>query len=109
MAIDIARYHHERFDGSGYCAGLKGTAIPLAARIVALADVYDALTSRRVYKPMHAPEDARRMIEAESGRHFDPQIVAAFCARFADFVDTAKRDSHPLPRPHVEQPAIVER
>jgi putative two-component system response regulator len=102
MAADIARYHHERFDGTGYCAELRGAEIPLAARIVALADVFDALTSRRVYKPMHAPEEARRMIEAESGRQFDPQVVAAFCSRFALFVDMANPDGNQMRRPHVD-------
>jgi putative two-component system response regulator len=86
MAIEIAQYHHERYDGSGYCAALRGDEIPLAARIVALADVYDALTSERAYKPAHSPEAARSMIEAEAGRHFDPAIVEAFCARYAEFV-----------------------
>lgn len=102
MAADVARYHHERFDGTGYCAGLKGTEIPLAARIVAVADVFDALTSRRAYKPMQAPEEARRMIEAESGRHFDPHIVEAFCSRFAEFVDIAHRTGSQTHRPHID-------
>jgi len=78
MAIDIARCHHERFDGSGYPGGLAGFDIPLSARIAALADVYDALTSARVYKAAFSPEKAAGMIEEEEGRHFDPAIVAAF-------------------------------
>jgi putative two-component system response regulator len=86
MAIDIARYHHERFDGTGYPTGLSGHDIPLPARIVALADVYDALTSARVYKEAYDPELARSMIEEQTGRHFDPAIVEAFRARFDDFL-----------------------
>ena len=85
MAADIARYHHEKFDGTGYCAGLRGQDIPLSARIVALADVYDALTSRRVYKPPYSPDVARDIIVRDSGSHFDPVIVDAFLARFDDF------------------------
>ncbi|MEX0641214.1 MAG: HD domain-containing phosphohydrolase [Pirellulales bacterium] len=85
MAAEIARYHHERFDGTGYCEGLAGEAIPLAARIVSLADMYDALTTQRVYKPAYDPLMAREMIEAETGRQFDPEVVAAFTRRFADF------------------------
>ena len=86
MAADIARYHHEKFDGSGYPDRLKGQEIPLAARIVALADVYDALTSSRVYKSAFRPEIARIMIREERGRHFDPVIVDAFLARYGDFL-----------------------
>lgn len=85
MAADIARYHHERFDGSGYCEGLSGQDIPLAARIVALADVYDALTSPRIYKPAYEPEYAKEIILKESGAHFDPAIVEAFCECFQTF------------------------
>ncbi|MEN6459317.1 MAG: HD domain-containing phosphohydrolase [Thermoguttaceae bacterium] len=85
MAAQIARYHHEKFDGNGYCAGLSGQDIPLAARIVALADVYDALTSRRVYKSPYDPEVARDIIIRESGSHFDPAIVNAFLTRFEAF------------------------
>jgi HD-GYP domain-containing protein (c-di-GMP phosphodiesterase class II) len=85
MAAEIARYHHEKFDGTGYCAGLRGQEIPLSARIVALADVYDALTSRRIYKPPYSPDYAREIIVHESGAHFDPVIVNAFLARFEDF------------------------
>jgi putative two-component system response regulator len=78
MARDIALTHHERFDGSGYPAGLVGEEIPLCGRIVALADVYDSLTTRRVYKNAFTHELARSMILEESGRHFDPAIVEAF-------------------------------
>jgi putative two-component system response regulator len=91
MAVEIARSHHERWDGSGYPEGLKGQAIPLAARIVALADVYDALTSVRVYKSAYEPEVARLMIEGESGKHFDPAIVEAFRNRFQDFLEMQAR------------------
>ena len=80
IARDIVVGHHERFDGSGYPAGLVGDAIPLAARIVALADMYDALTSKRVYKDAFAHAIAHNMIIEESGRHFDPDIVDAYLA-----------------------------
>lgn len=86
MAIDIARHHHERYDGRGYPAGLSGQGIPLAARIVAVADVYDALTSARVYKAAFAAEQAREMIEEQEGQHFDPAVVAAFRACYPDFL-----------------------
>ena len=75
MARDIAATHHERFDGSGYPAGLVGTEIPLCGRIVALADVYDALTSKRVYKDAFSHASARHIIREESGSHFDPEVV----------------------------------
>jgi len=77
-ARQIARYHHERWDGSGYPDGLSGVAIPLAARIVAVADVYDALTRKRPYKPAWRPEVALSEIRSQAGRMFDPEIVAAF-------------------------------
>jgi putative two-component system response regulator len=97
MAAEIARYHHEKFNGSGYCAGLRGQEIPLSARIVALADVYDALTSRRVYKPAYDPDTAREMILQDSGTHFDPVIVSAFLARFEDFRDVLLPATDDLP------------
>ncbi|HZT83531.1 MAG TPA: response regulator [Gemmataceae bacterium] len=77
MAIDIARHHHERWDGSGYPDGLAGEAIPLAARLVAVADVYDALRSRRVYKPALSHGAATRLILASDGQ-FDPALLEAF-------------------------------
>jgi putative two-component system response regulator len=78
MAVDIAKAHHERFDGSGYPSGLAGEAIPLAARIVALADVYDALTTKRVYKEAFDDDEAHRIIVEGRGKHFDPLVVDAF-------------------------------
>jgi len=77
-AAEIARHHHERFDGSGYPDQLAGNDIPLSARIVAVADVFDALTSERVYKSAMCPHEAREIIESESGKHFDPEVVRAF-------------------------------
>jgi putative two-component system response regulator len=80
MGIDIAYAHHERWDGSGYPRGLAGGDIPLAARIVAVADAYDAITSHRPYKVAHDHLEAVRRIAADRGRHFDPVLVDAFLA-----------------------------
>ena len=93
MAVEITKYHHEKFDGTGYCAGLRSQEIPLSARIVALADVYDAITSPRSYKPPYDPDVARDIIVRESGKHFDPIIVDAFLARFKDFQSAGTRSS----------------
>ncbi|OUT58329.1 MAG: hypothetical protein CBB71_13555 [Rhodopirellula sp. TMED11] len=78
MAHDIALSHHEKWDGSGYPFGIRGQEIPLSARIVALADVYDALTTRRVYKDEFTDEEAAKIINDGSGKHFDPEVVQAF-------------------------------
>lgn len=80
LAAEIAGSHHERWDGSGYPAGLRGRLIPLAARIVAVADVFDALTTVRPYKAAMPIEEALAYIENERGKHFDPICVAAFLA-----------------------------
>jgi putative two-component system response regulator len=80
MARDIAASHHEWYDGSGYPAGLSGNDIPLCGRIVALADVYDALTSKRVYKDILTHEKARSIVIKARGTHFDPDVVDAFTA-----------------------------
>jgi len=77
-ARDICMTHHERYDGKGYPRGLKGEEIPLFGRIVALADVFDALTSKRPYKKAYGFETAVEMIKKQSGKQFDPKIVAAF-------------------------------
>lgn len=87
MARDIALTHHERFDGSGYPRGLEGQEIPLCGRIVAVADVYDALTSKRVYKDAFTHEVARGIILDERGKHFDPDLVDAFLAVEPDFME----------------------
>ncbi len=84
IASDIALTHHERWDGQGYPQGLRGTEIPLAGRIVAVADVFDALISERVYKKAWPPEQARRHLETHAGSHFDPDCVAAFVSRWSD-------------------------
>ena len=78
MARDIAATHHERWDGSGYPHGLSGEQIPLCGRIVALADVYDALTSKRVYKAAYCHDVTRSIILEGAGSHFDPAVVQAF-------------------------------
>jgi putative two-component system response regulator len=87
MAVEIARHHHEWFDGTGYPGGLSGSDIPLTARIVAVADVFDALTSKRVYKDAMPAHEALDIIRSESGTHFDPAVVFAFERRFAELVD----------------------
>ncbi|HAD06095.1 MAG TPA: hypothetical protein DCE76_02940 [Anaerolineaceae bacterium] len=79
-AMDIPYAHHERWDGSGYPRGLKGEEIPLAARIFAVVDVWDALTDDRMYRPAWKPEEALAYIRSLSGKQFDPQVVEAFCA-----------------------------
>lgn len=92
MASEIARYHHEKWDGSGYPYGLKGLDIPLSARIVALADVFDALISERYYKPKYTFEESKRIILESSGSHFDPIIVEAFLKHESAFYEIAHLD-----------------
>jgi len=91
MAMEIAYGHHERWDGCGYPNGLAGSSIPLAARIVALADSYDALTSNRPYKRAVSPDEATRRIVADRGAHFDPLIVDTFLRCRSDFVEIFTR------------------
>jgi len=97
MAATIAQSHHERWDGTGYPAGLAGEGIPLAARIVSVADVYDALTSRRPYKEAWSPARAKQTIDQAAGTQFDPVVVAAFDHRFEDIVciQLANADRNP--------------
>ncbi len=87
MARDIAATHHEKWDGSGYPNQLVGTQIPLAGRIVALADVYDAMTSPRSYKPALSHAWVTRTIIDSGGTHFDPDVVQAFIETEAQFVN----------------------
>jgi HD-GYP domain-containing protein (c-di-GMP phosphodiesterase class II) len=77
-ALEIPHWHHEKWDGTGYPDGLAGEDIPLAARLFALADVYDALLSRRPYRSAWSKEDAVRYIQSESGKHFDPRLTPEF-------------------------------
>jgi putative two-component system response regulator len=91
VARDIAATHHERWDGTGYPAGLKGEEIPLAGRIVAVADVYDALTSRRCYKEPYAHTIARSIIVGDAGTHFDPDCVEAFIQVENEFIAIHER------------------
>jgi len=84
LAAQIAESHHERWDGSGYPKGLAGEAIPLAARIVAIADVFDALTTERPYKNALPIADALAILAAERGRHFDPTCLDAFLSAYAE-------------------------
>jgi diguanylate cyclase (GGDEF)-like protein len=109
MARDIAIAHHEKWDGNGYPNGLAGENIPVAARIVALADVYDALTSRRVYREPMSHAQARGMILQERGAHFDPDVVEAFVATEPQFAAIKERfrDSEPSPAaPVAEAPPL---
>lgn len=89
--MDIAYCHHEKWDGGGYPAGLRGEAIPLSAQILALVDVYDALTCRRIYKPPFSREQAKTMITEGSGTHFSPDIVSAFLNNEAEFHQVAEQ------------------
>jgi len=93
MARNITEYHHEKWDGSGYPEGLKGEAIPLEARFMALADVYDALVSKRVYKEAFSYETTVRIIQEGSGTHFDPILVAAFMEIKEEFQEIAQKHS----------------
>ncbi|MBO9685451.1 response regulator [Roseateles chitosanitabidus] len=91
MAKDIAYGHQEKWDGSGYPQGLRGDAIPISARLMALADVYDALISRRVYKDGMPHDQAAVLIAEGAGRHFDPDVVEAFIRIQPQFQDIARR------------------
>ena len=103
MGREIAFNHHEKWDGSGYPRGLKGEAIPLSARIIALADVYDALTTKRFYKEAFSHEKAKNMIILLKSKHFDPRIVDAFLAVQKEFnrvrEEKLKLESNNLRRP----------
>ncbi len=85
IATQLTLSHHEKWDGSGYPSGLAGNQIPLSARIMALADVYDALRSKRYYKDAFSHEKTCAILREERGRHFDPEIVDAFFAREKNF------------------------
>ena len=96
MGVAIARSHHEKWNGAGYPDGLRGEAIPLAARIMAMADVYDAVRSNRCYKPALPHDEACRQILGAAGSHFDPAVVAAFQGVQQEF-DKVWRDHEAVP------------
>ncbi len=91
MSAEIALYHHEKFDGTGYPTGSAGTDIPLSARIVALADVYDALVSKRIYKEANSHQMAKDIIIHGRDTHFDPMVVDAFLACEEKFQEILER------------------
>lgn len=99
MCIDIAYAHHERYDSTGYPRRIAGQDIPLAARIIALVDAYDAITSRRRYKDAQSHEEAAAIIESEAGKHFDPVLVDAFlrCQEQFDAIRERHNDDAALP------------
>ncbi len=105
-AKEVAMHHHERWDGTGYPDRLAGDAIPLAARLMALADVFDALISRRVYKEPFSFEVARAMMAPQRGRHFDPDLLDAFLAHYQDFCDIARAYPEGAPIEPVAKVAI---
>ena len=87
MAATIAICHHEKWDGSGYPKGLKGEDIPLVGRITAVADVFDALSSERPYKPAFPLEKCLSILKEGRGKHFDPRVLDAFFARLDEIVE----------------------
>ena len=91
MAEEVALAHHEKFDGSGYPSNLQGEQIPLSARIVALADFFDALTMDRCYRPAFSDEKALAMVKESSGTHFDPNVVKAFFSVSNDIINERDR------------------
>ena len=96
FAREIAYSHQEKFDGSGYPQGLAGDAIPVSARLMAVADVYDALISKRVYKPAFTHETAIELIRQGSGEHFDPDVVDAMLMAEESFMEIAAEFQDPL-------------
>lgn len=98
LAKEIAHWHHERWDGNGYPDGLCGDEIPISARLMALSDVFDALISKRVYKPAISFSQARDIIANERGCQFDPDVTDAFLSNFDDFVSIAQKHLNDAPK-----------
>lgn len=108
MARDIALTHHEKYDGSGYPQGLAGDEIPLCGRIVTLADVYDALTTKRVYKPAFSHQRAKELIIQDCGKHFDPDVVDVFLEHEHRFEEIRTQLDNDDLEFHFEEPADSE-
>jgi len=106
MAMDVVLYHHERWDGTGYPEGLAGLDIPLSARIVAVADVYDALTSKRVYKAAFDHETASKIILEGRGSHFDPVLVDSF-VQVQDAMNSIRNSFGDFPVETAEEPPFI--
>jgi len=90
VAVEIATCHHEKWDGSGYPQGLSGAGIPVAARLAAIIDVFDALSSKRPYKDPMPPEQVVSILKEGSGKHFDPQMVDLFLSRIEEMREVYK-------------------
>ena len=97
MAAVIAHTHHEQWDGAGYPRGLKGEEIPIEGRITAVADVFDALTSQRPYKPAFSLEKSTGILRAQSGTQFDPNVVDAFFAGLEEIILAYHEYADPTP------------
>jgi putative two-component system response regulator len=95
MAKEIALAHHEKWDGSGYPNGLKAEQIPISGRIIAIADVFDALTTARPYKEAWTVTDAIRLIDDNSGSHFDPELVPIFHQMMPEILDIKEHYAEP--------------
>ncbi|PWC39014.1 HD domain-containing phosphohydrolase [Azospirillum sp. TSO35-2] len=100
LAAEIALNHHEKFDGTGYPNALAGTAIPVSGRIVAIADVFDALTSARPYKRSWSLDEARAFMVQNRGRHFDPALLDAFLSRWDEVCEIHRTYADELPDLH---------
>jgi putative nucleotidyltransferase with HDIG domain len=94
-ALDIPYAHHEKWDGSGYPLGLKENEIPFSARLFAIADVWDALTNERVYRPAWPIEKTLEYIQENAGRHFDPKVVEVFMKLLMDYPQSSKKSARP--------------
>jgi len=90
FVLEIAYCHHEKFDGTGYNSGLKGEKIPLSGRLMAVADVYDSLRSKRYYKPAFSHEKTMQIMTEESGTHFDPRMIQALIEIQHTFIEIAE-------------------
>jgi cyclic di-GMP phosphodiesterase len=110
MAKDIVYTHHEKWDGSGYPRGLRGNAIPIAGRLMALVDVYDATSTRTLYRPSLSHDDTVKFIVSGRGTHFDPVVVEAFVEVARVFERVAHEPDHEIvivPSASAQNPATA--